>query len=202
MFVSSSVHSHFSIRVLLSVVIGAISLTMLAPYSIEFTRATSAAVQMFSLIDRKSAIDPFDRSGDQPIDTVGLLELENVTFAYPTRPGTTVLDGFSLKAPAGKVTALVVSISSIIKRFMDDLRIIKGQSGSGKSTIVGLIERWYDPSSGTIKLDGRPIGQLNLNWLRKNVRLVQQVRGFLLGAVLDVVNIILGTCPISRIGIC
>ncbi|KAK4233960.1 Leptomycin B resistance protein pmd1 [Achaetomium macrosporum] len=153
--------------VLLSVVVGTLQITMLAPYSIEFTRAATAAAQLFKLIDRESAIDPFDKSGEQPCETTGLVELENVTFAYPTRPGTTVLDNFSLTAPAGKVTALV------------------GQSGSGKSTIVGLIERWYSPSSGTIKLDGRPIDTLNLNWLRKNVRLVQQEPVLFQGSVFD-----------------
>lgn len=81
---------------------------MLAPYSIEFTRAASAASQLFKLIDRPSAIDPFDKSGAEPPETTGLVELENVTFAYPTRPGITVLDNFSLTVPAGKVTALVV----------------------------------------------------------------------------------------------
>ena len=55
------------------------------------------------------------------------------------------------------------------------LTILQGQSGSGKSTVVGLIERWYDPTAGTIKLDGRQIDTLNLGWLRRNVRLVQQV---------------------------
>jgi ATP-binding cassette subfamily B (MDR/TAP) protein 1 len=144
--------------VLLSVVIAALSITQLAPYSIEFTRAASAAAQLFVLIDRKTAIDPFDPSGEQPSSLEGILELEGVTFAYPTRPNTTVLDNFSLHAPAGKVTALV------------------GHSGSGKSTIVGLIERWYNPISGTIKLDGRSISSLNIAWLRRNIRLVQQVR--------------------------
>ncbi|EAQ88656.1 hypothetical protein CHGG_05275 [Chaetomium globosum CBS 148.51] len=142
--------------VLLSVAIGSIQITMLAPYSIDFTRAATSAASLFKLIDRQSAINPFDKSGEQPSDITGLVALEDVTFAYPTRPGITVLDNFSLTVPAGKVTALV------------------GQSGSGKSTIVGLIERWYTPSSGTIKLDGRPIDSLNLNWLRNNVRLVQQ----------------------------
>ncbi|KAL2189298.1 ABC transporter [Thermothelomyces heterothallicus CBS 203.75] len=142
--------------VLLSVTIGSINITMLAPYSIEFTRAATSAASLFKLIDRQSAINPFDDSGEKPSEVTGLVELENVTFAYPTRPGVTVLDNFSLRVPAGKVTALV------------------GQSGSGKSTIVGLIERWYNPSSGVIKLDGRPIDSLNLSWLRKNVRLVQQ----------------------------
>ncbi|KAL2021732.1 hypothetical protein VTK56DRAFT_6675 [Thermocarpiscus australiensis] len=94
------------LRVLLSVVIAAVNITMLAPYSIEFTRAATAAAQLFKPIDRASAIDPFDRSGEQPTHVTGLVEFENVTFCYPTRPGIKVLDDFSLKVPAGKVTAL------------------------------------------------------------------------------------------------
>jgi ATP-binding cassette subfamily B (MDR/TAP) protein 1 len=50
----------------------------------------------------------FDLSGDQPQLESGEVELQNITFAYPTRPGAIVLDGFSLKVPAGKTTALVV----------------------------------------------------------------------------------------------
>ncbi|KAK4164053.1 P-loop containing nucleoside triphosphate hydrolase protein [Cladorrhinum sp. PSN259] len=153
--------------VLLSVVIAALNITMLAPYAIDFARSASAAGQLFKLIDRASAIDPFDESGEQPKEVTGLVELEDITFSYPTRPGVTVLENFSLQIPAGKVTALV------------------GQSGSGKSTIVGLIERWYNPASGTLKLDGRPIDKLNLNWLRKNVRLVQQEPVLFQGTVFD-----------------
>ncbi|KAJ5144587.1 multidrug resistance protein 1 2 3 [Penicillium atrosanguineum] len=153
--------------VIMSVIIAATQLTMLAPYMIDFTRSASAAAKLFELIDRKSQIDPFDNSGEQPSETVGEIELDGVTFAYPTRPGATVLDNFTLKAPAGKVTALV------------------GQSGSGKSTIVGLLERWYNPSTGAIKLDGRPINELNLNWLRRNIRLVQQEPVLFQGTVFD-----------------
>ena len=120
-------------RVLLSVVIAAISnppslssssyepanatstgLTTLAPYSIDFSRAATAAAKLFHLIDRKSEIDPFDRSGIVPEETVGLIELENITFAYPTRPGIHVLENFTLKVPAGKVTALVVSTNTSV----------------------------------------------------------------------------------------
>ncbi|RYP05724.1 hypothetical protein DL765_009749 [Monosporascus sp. GIB2] len=162
--------------VLLSIVIAAISITQLAPYSIEFTRAAASAAQLFALIDRQSAIDPFDESGDQPSLENGVVELENITFAYPTRPNVTVLEDFSLKVPSGKVTALV------------------GQSGSGKSTIVGLIERWYNPSSGTIRLDGRPIDTLNVGWLRRNVRLVQQEPVLFRGSVFDnIANGLVGT---------
>ncbi|KAL6895481.1 P-loop containing nucleoside triphosphate hydrolase protein [Trichoderma longibrachiatum] len=153
--------------VIFSVTIATISITALAPYSIEFARAASGAAQLFELIDRKSNIDPFDDSGEKPSRVTGHLDLEHVTFAYPSRPGVTVLDDFSLSVPAGKVTALV------------------GQSGSGKSTIVGLIERWYNCRSGVIKLDGKPIDQLNLNWLRKNVRLVQQEPVLFQGSAFD-----------------
>ncbi|KAG9378441.1 lipid A export ATP-binding/permease protein msbA [Pyrenophora tritici-repentis] len=153
--------------VLLSVVIAALSITQLAPHSIEFTRAASAAAQLFILIDRKTTIDPFDLSGEQPESLIGDVDLDGVTFSYPTRPNVTVLDNFSIHAPAGKVTALV------------------GHSGSGKSTIVGLLERWYNPTSGSIRLDGRPIESLNIAWLRRNIRLVQQEPVLFRGTVFD-----------------
>lgn len=166
--------------VLLSVVIAALSITQLAPYSIEFTRAASAAAQLFSLIDRKTTIDPFDPSGEQPSELEGVVDLEGVTFAYPTRPNTIVLDNFTLHAPAGKVTALV------------------GHSGSGKSTIVGLIERWYNPASGTIKLDGRPLDSLNIAWLRRNIRLVQQEPVLFRGTVFDNIAHGLNGTPLEK----
>lgn len=84
---------------------------MIAPYTISFNRAATAAAQLFILIDRKSQINPFDESGERPAETRGVVDLEGITFSYPTRPGVTVLDGFSLSVPAGKVTALVVSSS-------------------------------------------------------------------------------------------
>lgn len=76
---------------------------------VTFSRAATAAAELFVLIDRKSEINPFDESGDKPTDTAGEIELEGVTFSYPTRPDVRVLEDFSLRVPAGKVTALVVS---------------------------------------------------------------------------------------------
>ncbi|ETS84302.1 hypothetical protein PFICI_02327 [Pestalotiopsis fici W106-1] len=153
--------------VLMSVIIATISITMIAPYTISFGRAATAASQVFALIDRVSEIDPFDQTGEKPVTTEGVLDVENITFSYPTRPGVTILDNFSLHVPAGKVTALV------------------GASGSGKSTIIGLIERWYKPSNGTIKLDGIPIEKMNLNWLRTKIRLVQQEPVLFNGSVFE-----------------
>ncbi|CAI7611552.1 unnamed protein product [Penicillium bialowiezense] len=140
----------------MSVIVAASSLTSIAPHMIEFTRAASAASELFRLMDRKSAIDPFDESGQRLEAIEGFVEFNNVTFAYPTRPSIKVLSDFSLQIPAGKTTALV------------------GASGSGKSTVVGLLERWYNPASGSVKLDDHPIETLNLKWLRQQVRLVQQ----------------------------
>ncbi|KAK7723905.1 hypothetical protein SLS64_000236 [Diaporthe eres] len=74
---------------------------------LDFSQAASAASKLFSLIDRTSGIDPFSKTGERPSEVNGVIELNNVRFAYPTRPNTTVLQNFSLAIPAGKVTALV-----------------------------------------------------------------------------------------------
>lgn len=98
------------------------------------------------------------KSGEHPADCKGHIEVEDIYFNYPTRPEVKVLQGLNITIPANKTTALV------------------GASGSGKSTIIGLLERWYNPLSGNILLDGKKIDELNVAWLRTNIRLVQQVR--------------------------
>lgn len=141
---------------LFSVVVAATSLTQISPYFQAFANATSAAAALFKTIDRASMINPLEGKGEMPDTINGEVELQGIHFSYPTRPDVPVLVDLSLRCPAGKTTALV------------------GASGSGKSTIVGLLERWYNPTAGTIKLDGRRLEDLNLNWLRTRVRLVQQ----------------------------
>lgn len=145
------------------------------PHMVTFSRAATAASELFALIDRQSEINPFDESGDKPDETAGVIDLHGIQFSYPTRPDVTVLEDFTLNIPAGKVTALVVSS---LPPYLSEKYLIKSQgpSGSGKSTIIGLLERWYNPCEGGISLDGKDISQLNLKWLRTNVRLVQQAR--------------------------
>lgn len=109
------------------------------------------------MIDRKSQIDALSQEGDRISDFKGDIQFRGVHFSYPSRPDVSILHGLDLDIPADKTTALV------------------GASGSGKSTIFGLLERWYMPNGGAISLDGHPIESLNLPWLRTNIRLVQQV---------------------------
>lgn len=96
------------------------------------------------------------RPGYRPLHCDGDLELKKVSFAYASNPTRPVLSPSSMFFPAGEITYLV------------------GRSGSGKSTVGNLLVRFYEPSSGMIKLDGTPLEQLDLNWLRTNVTLVQQ----------------------------
>ncbi|QPC78078.1 hypothetical protein HYE68_008830 [Fusarium pseudograminearum] len=162
--------------VLFSVVIAASTISTIAPHFVVFGRAASAAAELFTLVDRESEINPFDESGDKIEAPIGVINLQSIEFAYPTRPNTRVLQEFTLNIPAGKVTALV------------------GPSGSGKSTIIGLLESWYNPNAGSITLDGKDIKELNLSWLRTNVRLVQQEPVLFNGTIFEnIVNGLVGT---------
>lgn len=128
----------------------------LAPQFISFTNAAAAAAELFDVIDKESELDPLDPSGKQPTECVGDIEVRDLEFAYPTRPGAPVLRNLSLTIPARKTTALV------------------GASGCGKSTLVGLLERWYLPTSGSILLDGVDVADYSTHWLRTQMRLVAQ----------------------------
>lgn len=157
MYLSGEIHESGDVfTVILAVIVAATAMTTIAPQILAISKASSAADEMFRTIDRESEIDPLDDNGKKPSECVGNVEIRDANFAYPARPDIQVLKGFSLSVPAGKTTALV------------------GASGSGKSTIVGLLERWYDTNSGHLTLDGINIRELNLRWLRTNIRLVQQ----------------------------
>ena len=120
----------------------------------------AAAKTIFRIIDRPSAIDPLAVAKDKELPkgkARGLLELQAVRFTYPSRLDTVVLNGLSMVLEAGKTTALV------------------GGSGSGKSTVMRLLQRLYDPSEGAVLLDGRDVRTLSVRWLRQQIGLVSQV---------------------------
>ncbi|KAG1745981.1 P-loop containing nucleoside triphosphate hydrolase protein [Suillus paluster] len=144
------------VNVFLAILIGSFSLALLAPEMQAITHGRGAAAKLYATIERTPEIDSADPGGLKPEKVVGEITLEDVKFSYPSRPDVPILKGLSINFPAGKTAALV------------------GASGSGKSTIVSLIERFYDPLSGSVKLDGVDLRALNLKWLRSQIGLVSQ----------------------------
>jgi ATP-binding cassette subfamily B (MDR/TAP) protein 1 len=115
-------------------------------------------------LQRRDSSVPLPRYSIDATSTVGLqlknssgnIRFQDVKFAYPSRMEATIFNGFTLDIPAGKTVALV------------------GSSGGGKSTVVQLIERFYDVDEGSISLDGMDIRTLNVKWLRSQIGLVSQ----------------------------
>lgn len=124
----------------------------------DLSRGSNAVRSVFAILDRMTEINPGDslRPDAQKSSIRGRVELKNVFFAYPSRPDQLIFQGLSLKISAGTTMALV------------------GQSGSGKSTIIGLIERFYDPLNGAVFIDDRDVRDYNLRALRTHVGLVSQ----------------------------
>jgi len=149
------------LNVFFAVMIGAFSFGGMAPNVSSVGTAMGAAYKLYTTIDRKSPIDPLDQSGLKPAQVVGNVEFRNIEFVYPSRPDVPILGGadkkpFNLSVPTGATVALV------------------GGSGSGKSTIVKLLERMYDPQAGQVFLDGVDVKSLNVRWLRSQIGIVSQ----------------------------
>ncbi|GFR58628.1 multidrug resistance protein 1 [Elysia marginata] len=103
-----------------------------------------------------SAIDSASEEGLRPQTLTGNISLKNVHFTYPSRADVKILKGMDLTVPAGQTVALV------------------GQSGCGKSTVIQLLQRFYDPDAGQVCLDGVDLREINIRWLRQNVGIVGQ----------------------------
>ncbi|PIN11524.1 Multidrug/pheromone exporter, ABC superfamily [Handroanthus impetiginosus] len=180
------VRHHFTngglaISTMFAVMIGGLALGQSAPSMAAFAKARVAAAKIFRIIDHKPCVERNTESGLELESITGQLELKNVDFAYPSRPETRVLNNFCLTVRAGKTIALV------------------GSSGSGKSTVVALIERFYDPTSGQVLLDGHDIKTLQLRWLRQQIGLVSQEPALFATTIKE--NILLGRPDASLIEI-
>lgn len=118
--------------------------------------ALSAGERILEVINRVPTIDPDNTSGELIEDVSGCIEFRHVDFSYPSRLKDVIFEDFCLMIPAGKTVALV------------------GRSGSGKSTMISLLLRFYSPLNGEILLDGVPIDKINPKWLRSQMGLVSQ----------------------------
>ncbi len=114
------------------------------------------ASRIFATIERQSPIDAMADSGSTIQNLSGSIEFSGVKLVYPSRPNQLILEDFTLSVPAGKTIAVV------------------GPSGSGKTTLFSLLERFYPPLRGAIRLDGQPIDNLNISWLRSQIGHVAQ----------------------------
>ncbi|KAK7282933.1 hypothetical protein RIF29_12063 [Crotalaria pallida] len=144
------------INVIIAVLTASKSLGQASPSISVFTAGQAAAFKMFQTIDRKPEIYAYDPSGKILEDIHGEIELKDVYFSYPTRPDEPIFNGLSLRIPSGTTAALV------------------GQSGSGKSTVISLVERFYDPQAGEVVIDGINLKEFQLSWIRGKIGLVSQ----------------------------
>ncbi|KAG6429222.1 hypothetical protein SASPL_107267 [Salvia splendens] len=144
------------INVIIAVLTGSMSLGQASPCMSAFAAGRAAAYKMFETIKRKPEIDAYDTSGEMPDDIRGNIEFRDVHFSYPARPNEQIFRGLNLSISSGLTVALV------------------GQSGSGKSTVISLIERFYDPQHGEVLIDGINLKQLQLKWIRSKIGLVSQ----------------------------
>ena len=123
----------------------------------DLLRAAGATERLMELLHARSAIVSPAQPARAPAAAGGsAVRFENVGFHYPSRPGTPALRDFSLDIAPGETVALV------------------GSSGAGKSTVLQLMLRYYDPQSGQVSLDGTPLDQWALADLRHRIGLVPQ----------------------------
>lgn len=122
----------------------------------EISQASGAAERLTELL----AVVPEIRSPENPVPlpvpAKGAIDFDNVTFKYASRPGTSALSDFTLHVKPGETVALV------------------GPSGAGKTTIFNLLLRFYDPTSGHVRVDGVDVAQADLDELRHRISLVPQ----------------------------
>ncbi|XP_032108921.1 phosphatidylcholine translocator ABCB4 isoform X1 [Sapajus apella] len=145
-----------AMTVFFSILIGAFSVGQAAPCIDAFANARGAAYVIFDIIDNNPKIDSFSERGHKPDSITGNLEFNDVHFSYPSRANIKILKGLNLKVQSGQTVALV------------------GSSGCGKSTMVQLIQRLYDPDEGTINIDGQDIRNFNVSYLREIIGVVNQ----------------------------
>eukprot|EP00756_Hemistasia_phaeocysticola_P037386 Hpha_TRINITY_DN16693_c2_g6::TRINITY_DN16693_c2_g6_i1::g.180594::m.180594 len=132
----------------------------------SFARTTGAGARVWLLLHRKPAPCAHPDVGSLIPETPrGAVSFKNVSFVYASRPGVSVLKGLSFEAPAGEVTAIV------------------GHTGSGKSTVLGLLKRRYAAGEGEVSIDGINVMDICPGWMKRKVAVVSQEPALLGGSV-------------------
>ncbi|XP_045448213.1 ATP-dependent translocase ABCB1 [Melitaea cinxia] len=139
-----------------TLLMGSSSATQAFAFAPNFQKGFKAAARVIVILNRKSKIADPDQGGVESFNGTGEASLQNVQFKYPTRPLIQVLKNFNLEIESGKTIALV------------------GASGCGKSTIIQLLERYYDPDEGIVAQNDIPLPKLRLADVRKSIGFVQQ----------------------------
>ncbi|ONK69766.1 uncharacterized protein A4U43_C05F26490 [Asparagus officinalis] len=155
-----------------SFVLGGLSLGRALPEVKHFAEASVAANCILERISRTPEINAEDAKGLILDNIQGEVKFESINFSYPSRPQSMILKEFNLRIPAGQSVALV------------------GTSGSGKSTVIALLQRFYDVGEGAVKIDGVDIKKIKLNWIREKMGLVSQDHGLFGTSIKE--NIVLG----------
>ncbi|PSS18130.1 ABC transporter B family member 19 like [Actinidia chinensis var. chinensis] len=153
-------------KIFLILVLSSFSVGQLAGLAPDTSMAATAIPAAFEIINRRPLIGSDRQKGrkverSKPSD----IEFKMVTFVYPSRPEVIVLRDFCLKVKGGNMVALV------------------GGSGSGKSTVIWMVQRFYDPNQGKVMMDGVDLRELDVKWLRRQTALVSQEPALFAGSI-------------------
>jgi ATP-binding cassette subfamily B (MDR/TAP) protein 1 len=171
-------------KAFLGLLFGAMGAGMAASMLTDGAKAKVAAQGMFALLDRTPQINGLEPEGETPESNfeVGFIEMKEVSFFYPFRPDVQVLKSLSFAVEAGTSVGLV------------------GPSGGGKSTVMAMIQRFYDPQGGEVLLGAgvkKNLRSLNIRWWRSKIGFVGQEPILFEGTVMH--NVRYGIAPDAKI---
>jgi ABC-type multidrug transport system fused ATPase/permease subunit len=155
--VSGEIQPNEMVAFLMTTMFVAASIGGLPEQYAQIQRAVGAADRVFDILNEEAEDVSLDDNRERSSKKLeGNVNFENVSFSYPTRKEFTVLKDISFSAKQGQTIALV------------------GHSGSGKSTMAGMLMRFYNPDSGRVVIDGKDAREYNLTQLRENMAIVPQ----------------------------